>query len=254
MKKTTLFIRRVICLLLCVGAVLLLFSCNSGSENVPPSPETEQRSKYEDMPIVIIDAGHGGEDGGAVGIDGTLEKDLNLSIALELYEMLYAEGINARLTRTEDILLYDRNSDYQGHKKAQDAAARLKVAEEYDNAIFISIHMNSFPQEKYKGLQVYYSVNSPMSATLAQTVQELVVTNLQADNTRKIKPSESGIYLLEKVQHPAVLIECGFISNREECSNLNSPSYRSRLCLVLFTAICRYFDGLEQTLDFSQKM
>lgn len=242
-SKTIFFL--CICLIFCISILILTFISKKGkNDSISTQPETTQKSRYENCPVVIIDAGHGGEDGGAIGIDGTLEKDLNLSIALELDALLRAEGIQTRLTRTEDILLYDRNSDYQGHKKAQDMAQRLKISEEYENAIFISIHMNSFPQEKYKGLQVYYSTNSQNSYILAQKIQTLVVTNLQPDNKRNIKASESGIFLLEHIDHPAVLVECGFLSNSEDCSNLNSPAYRSTLCFIMFTAICDYFQSL----------
>ena len=232
---------RFICILLCICSFFSFTACKKAVREPYLYPPPDH--KYQNMPVVIIDAGHGGEDGGAVGVDGSLEKDINLAIALELAEMLRAVGIRVRLTRTEDILLYDRNSDYKGHKKVQDARERLRIAEEYEDAVFISIHMNSFPEEKYKGLQVYYSVNSPMSSALATIVQQMTATNLQRDNQRKIKPSQSGIYLLEKIRHPAILVECGFLSNREDCANLNSPSYRSRLCLVLFASVCKYFDG-----------
>lgn len=244
MRKTTFYMRSFVALTICLSFAFSSVSCKRSSLPKNEAEPEETKSKYEELPTVIIDAGHGGEDGGAVGIDGTFEKDLNLLIALELEEMLRSEGIKTRLTRNEDILLYDRNSDYMGHKKSQDMAARLAIAEEYEDAVFISIHMNSFTQQQYRGLQVYYSVNSPLSATLANTVQELVATNLQPENTRKTKPSSTGIYLLEKIQHPAILIECGFLSNHEDCTNLNSPSYRTRLCLVIFTSICQYFDGL----------
>lgn len=241
--KTIFFL--CICFIFCLSIIMLAFISKKGENTPDPQPETQQKSKYEDCPTVIIDAGHGGEDGGTIGIDGTIEKDINLSIALELNALLQAEGIPTRLTRSEDILLYDKNSDYQGHKKSQDMAQRIKIAEEYEDAIFISIHMNSFPQEKYKGLQVYYSTKSPNSSVLAQKIQTLVANNIQPDNKRSIKPSESGIFLLEHINHPAVLVECGFLSNSEDCSNLNSPPYRSRLCFVLFTAICDYFQSLD---------
>ena len=241
--KTIFFI--CICFIFCISILALIFIGHRSEDNdISPIPETSQKSPYENCPIVIIDAGHGGEDGGAIGIDGTLEKDLNLSIALELDTLLRAQGIQTRLTRTEDILLYDRNSDYKGHKKAQDMAQRLKITEEYENAIFVSIHMNSFSQEKYKGLQVYYSTNSQNSSILAQKIQTMVAENLQWDNKRNVKPSDTGIYLLEHITHPAVLIECGFLSNSEDCSNLNSPSYRSKLCFIISAAICDYFQSL----------
>ena len=240
--KTLFFL--CICFVFCISILIIIFISNKHKEDTPELPDTTQESKYENCPVVIIDAGHGGEDGGAVGIDGTLEKDLNLSIALELDALLRANGITTRLTRTEDILLYDRISDYQGHKKAQDMAKRLSISEEYEKAVFVSIHMNSFPQEKYKGLQVYYSVNSPNSLMLAQKIQTLISKNLQPDNTRSIKAAGSSIYLLDRIYHPAILIECGFLSNRDDCNDLNSPSYRSNLCYIIATAICDYFQGL----------
>lgn len=236
-----------ICFCVIFGASLFFFvflsdkAEDNGDSEQSAQPQTE--SKYANAPTVIIDAGHGGEDGGAIGVNGVYEKDLNLEIALELEQMLSAMGINVRLTRDSDILLYDVNSDYEGHKKEQDFAARVAIAEEYGNAIFISIHMNSFSQSQYSGLQVYYSENSPFSVSLAQTVQELVAANLQPGNTRQIKPSNSNIYLLEKITHPAILVECGFISNVAECENLCSEEYRSRLCLVLCSAIAGYIDS-----------
>ena len=224
--------------------LIIRISKKGNGDGVAPdtSPQTK-KSKYADAPTVIIDAGHGGEDGGAVGVDGVYEKDLNLAIALELEEMLRTAGISTRLTRDTDILLYDRNSDYMGQKKAQDMAARVAIAEEYEDAVFISIHMNTFTQAKYSGLQVYYSENSPKSAELAETVQTLVAQSLQPNNTRKIKPSGTNIYLLEKITHPAILIECGFISNPEECALLGTAEYRHRLCMTIFSAVVGYFDN-----------
>ncbi len=221
---------------------LIRLGLSHDTEQTKAQDTSSEASKYQNHPTVIIDAGHGGEDGGAIGVNGTLEKDINLAIALELEEMLRAAGIKTRLTRDTDTLLYDRNSDYHGHKKSQDMAARLAIAEEYERAVFISIHMNSFPQSKYKGLQVYYSPNSPLSAELAQMVQDIVATNLQPTNTRKIKQSDSNIYLLDKIQHPAILVECGFLSNPEECALLGDKQYRSKLCLVIYSAIVDYFD------------
>ena len=103
---------------------------------------------------VVLDAGHGGEDGGARSASGVLEKDINLDIALRLRDLLEANGVAVVLTRSTDVLLYDRDVDYHGRKKALDLAARRKIAEETENCIFVSIHMNAFPQTQYHGLQV----------------------------------------------------------------------------------------------------
>lgn len=192
------------------------------------------------FPCVIIDAGHGGEDGGAIGVNGTLEKDINLSIANELCDMLTASGITVIMTRTEDILLYDRNTDFKGRKKMLDLSARLKTVNETDNCILVSIHMNSFPEAKYKGLQVYYSGNSEYSKTLADSIQEKVKNHLQPNNTRMTKKAEKNIFLLDRCKKPSVLVECGFLSNPEECSLLASEDYRKKLSLAIFDGIYSY--------------
>ena len=226
------------CICLCIGC-----ACSPSDNSQKPSiPKDNGDTDKTELPTVIIDAGHGGEDGGAVGTNGVFEKDLNLKIAKELDAMLRAAGINTRLTRTEDILLYDKNVDYHGRKKALDMAARLAITKEYENAVFISIHMNKFTQPKYSGLQVYYSENSAKSKELARLVQELTVKNLQPDNNRKIKPSAGNIYLLENILHPAILIECGFLSNADECEALCTPEYQKRLCVVIYSSIMNYFD------------
>ena len=119
---------------------------------------------------VIIDAGHGGEDGGCEG-NGLVEKDLNLDIALRVASLLEDAGINVVMTRDTDILLYDKNSDYVGKKKAQDVRRRLEIAKNQDDPVLVSIHMNYFAQTQYSGLQVWYSKNDPRSRILAGLIQ-----------------------------------------------------------------------------------
>jgi N-acetylmuramoyl-L-alanine amidase len=190
---------------------------------------------------VVIDAGHGGEDGGAVGTNGIYEKDLNLQIAWILNDLLRANGIETVMTRSEDILLYDRNSNYQGQKKVQDLAIRRKIAETYENAVFVSIHMNAFPQHQYHGLQVYYSPNSSESKDLAIHIQSLTKELLMPKNNRSVKTSGGNIYLLDRLQCPAVLVECGFLSNPEECAKLSSEEYKQQMALSLCLSILEYF-------------
>lgn len=189
---------------------------------------------------VIIDAGHGGEDGGAAGDDGTLEKDLNLDIALTLRDMLTANGVNVIMTRTEDILLYDRNQDYNGKKKTLDLKARLEVARQNPNALFISIHMNAFPQKKYDGLQVYFPLGNTEAETLATVIQNNIKATLQPQNLRRPKGAGSNIYLLNKSPNTSVLVECGFLSNDEECARLNNAEYRQQLSFVICESIIKY--------------
>ena len=204
-----------------------------------------QSSAVETAPVVtvVLDAGHGGEDGGAVSASGVFEKDVNLAITLALRDLLAANGVSVVLTRSEDILLYDRTVDYHGRKKALDLAARRKIAEETPNCVFVSIHMNAFPQTQYSGLQVWYSPNSAASLTLAQTVQGLVAEKMQPENDRKVKPATSSIYLLHHLQCPAILVECGFLSNPHEAELLATKEYQNQLAYLLFLSITQ---GLEK--------
>ena len=199
-----------------------------------------QNATVTPIHTIIIDAGHGGEDGGAVGDDGTCEKVLNLDIAFILRDMLQAEGINVIMTRTEDILLYDPNEDYQGRKKVLDLKARLKISQENPDALFISIHMNAFPQKKYDGLQVYYPLEDERSKELATILQQTTKQYLQSNNMRRPKGAGSNIYLLDENPNHSILIECGFLSNEEECARLNTAEYRQQLSLVFYNSIMKY--------------
>ncbi len=189
------------------------------------------------VPTVVIDAGHGGEDGGAVSAGGLLEKDVNLDIALRLRDLLTANGIPVVMTRTEDTLLYDKNANYQGRKKALDLAARRQIAEETPDCLFVSIHMNAYPDARYDGLQVWYSPNHPASASVAETIQRTARELLQPENDREIKAAGSSIYLLHRLTVPAVLVECGFLSNPAEAAKLSTDDYRGQVAFTLFLAI-----------------
>ena len=193
--------------------------------------------------VFVLDAGHGGEDAGAVAADGTLEKDLNLEITLLLSEILELNGNKVRLTRSEDTLLYDHYNDlddYTGQKKVYDLRNRLKIAQERENSIYVGLHMNKFAQEKYRGLQVYYSPNNDLSYQIATDIKESVKTNLQPYNNREIKRADSSIYILNRAEMPSVLIECGFISNLEELSLLKSEDYQKALSISIFSALIKH--------------
>ena len=207
--------------------------------------ESANAEKSQKSPTIVIDAGHGGEDGGTSG-GGVVEKDLNLSIAKDLADMLRAAGFEVVLTREDDRLLYDPLSDYKGRKKQLDLAERLRIGESIEDAVFVSIHMNAFPIEKYSGLQVYYSSKNDSSLTLANEIQTTVKEYLQIDNTRQEKSAGAEIFVLDRTQIPAILIECGFLSNNEECVKLSDTEYQKKLALTIFLAISKYID---QTLD-----
>lgn len=208
---------------------------------------TAEDAEVRPRPVIVLDPGHGGEDGGASGTDGTPEKNLNLTIASAVTEILSAAGYDVRLTRTEDRLLYDLYgdlTDYTGHKKTYDLRNRLRFTKEAGAALFVSIHMNKFSDPQYSGLQVYYSPTHPESQTVASVVQNYTKLYLQKDNSREIKKSTSSIYLLSRSEIPAILIECGFLSNEEELSRLTDPLYQKQLALTIACAIAESMAGI----------
>lgn len=192
---------------------------------------------------VVIDAGHGGEDGGCIGVDGTLEKDVNLDVSCRIRDILSSAGIKCVMTRTDDTMLYDFYGDlenYTGQKKTYDLKNRLRIGNEHTKAVFVSIHMNSFPQSSCEGVQVYYSPNHASSVSLAEAVQASVKTYLQPENDREIKRAGSSIYILNRISRPAILVECGFLSNPNECALLNDDNYKERLALCISSAIAEF--------------
>lgn len=190
--------------------------------------------------VIVIDAGHGGEDGGAVASDGTLEKDLNFEVARLIKALCDLNGTQAIMTREDDSLLYDRYGDlesYTGHKKEYDLKNRVRIASELENPVFISIHMNKFNQEKYSGVQIYYSKNNPASQMLARSIQNMTRQYLQPTNKRAIKQADSSIFVLDKLECPSVLIECGFLSNQNELELLKTSEHQSGLALTIFLSV-----------------
>ena len=206
------------------------------------SQNTFDPDDMSNTPIVIIDAGHGGEDGGTIGVNGIYEKELNLKIAKKLETILKSSGVKVVMTRSTDTLLYDRNENYDGRKKALDMAKRLEISSSYENAIFVSIHMNSFPIAKYNGLQVYYSPNDPLSKEFADRIQSLTKDALMQENTRKTKASDGKIFLLDRMNIPSVLVECGFLSNPAECERLCNEAYQNELAAAICCAILEHID------------
>lgn len=189
---------------------------------------------------VVIDAGHGGEDAGAIADDGTYEKDLNLEISNLVKALCILNGMTVKMTRESDILLYDYYDDlenYKGQKKIYDLKNRVKIAHESPDALFVSIHMNKFPESKYSGTQIYYSKNNDSSKDVASSLSKSIKKFLQPSNNRQIKPANSSIYVLDNIKNPAILVECGFLSNENELENLKNEEYRASLALIIFQSI-----------------
>lgn len=239
-RATRVLVGLSLVLVIATASVIGLVSRMYGEQIIGASSDALPYEK-----IIIIDAGHGGEDSGAVGVTGALEKDLNLEIALEIGRAFEEKGYVVVYTRTDDRLLYNEDENIYGIRKISDLKNRCKVAERYPDSILVSIHMNSFGSSKYSGLQVYYSEKNEESRTLADYIQNRVVSDIQKDNKRAIK-SGGDMYILENVTNPAVLIECGFLTNEEECKKLSEKEYQKELSFSIVCGIIEYIDKNEK--------
>ena len=189
---------------------------------------------------IIIDAGHGGFDSGAIADDNTYEKDLNLKLAKKLKSVLTGYGYNIIMTRVEDKEVSFNNADSEISKR-EDMLARLNLMDKYPDAIFISIHQNKFSMESIKGFQVFYS-SFENSKELADNIQGYVVENLQPDNHRIAKSDTRDVLLLKSAKIPSIIIECGFMSNAQELNNLKSEKYQNNLVFCIANGILNFYN------------
>lgn len=188
---------------------------------------------------VVIDAGHGGADPGKVGINGALEKDINLEIAEKLKMFLEQEDIEVVLTRDSDMGLYDENAT---NKKVQDMKRRVEIIEASNPILTVSIHQNSYHEEYVHGAQTFYYANSEQSKILAEKIQLLLMGEIDDDNTRMAKSNDS-YYLLKKTSTPIVIVECGFLSNSEEAQKLESDTYQEKMAWAIHLGILQYINS-----------
>lgn len=222
--------------LIILSAMLYLtFMANFSAAEASSMPITQK--------TVIVDAGHGGDDGGAIGIDGTVEKDINLDIALKLEKILKFYGFNVIMTRTQDVMTCDDGLDSLRKRKISDIHNRFELMRKNPDAIFISVHQNKFKDSSQHGTQVFYSGNDERSKELAEAIQTSVTLILQRKNDRVVKKSGSGIYLIYHAKIPAVLVECGFISNSDEVKKLKDESYRMKLAILIADGLLKYLSN-----------
>ena len=191
------------------------------------------------LPNIIIDAGHGGEDGGAE-VDGVLEKDINLSIAQKLADILRLSGYQVTEVRETDAAIYSDDADTLREKKVSDLQNRVSLFNSDENNIVVSIHQNKFDNSKYSGTQIFYSVNHPDSRELAEHIRTAVVMLIQHDNTRELKKGGSDIYILDQSIAPSVIVECGFLSNDEERAKLTDEEYQKQLAYAIAMGVLDY--------------
>lgn len=192
---------------------------------------------------IILDAGHGGFDGGAVAYDGTVEKDINLNISMCLSEMLKTAGFKVILTREADVSTDDVETDVIAIRKKSDLKNRLNLMNDYPNGIFVSIHLNKFTTSSAKGSQVFYNGKIEDSKILGDSIQNSIIDFLQPDNMRINKKATKSTYLLYNATIPAVLVECGFLSNKSELQLLKDPQYQKKMAFCCFLGIIDYFSN-----------
>lgn len=192
-----------------------------------------------DKPVIVLDAGHGGLDSGAVGKNGTLEKDVNLSVVKRLQQLLELSGFRTVLTRSEDISVYDAGVEGIRNQKLSDMDNRLELIQSYPDSIFLCIHQNNFTDPAYFGGQMFYNNNNPGNRTLAQLMQNRFA-QLQPGNDREIKLTGDELYLLKSNKNPSLMIECGFLSNPDEEAKLSTTEYQQQLAFTIYSGLLDY--------------
>lgn len=210
----------------------------------------DNEAPAKERATVVIDPGHGGRDPGKVGVNGVLEKDINLSVSLKLESLLKENDINVIMTRTEDTGLYSKTDS---NKKQADMRKRTDIINNSGAVLAVSIHQNSFVKENVKGAQVFYHTSSPKGKELAEILQDQFIKTLKDGNTRKAKSNES-YYMLRMTRCPLVIVECGYLSNYNEAELLSDPEYQERLAWAIHLGILRYLNknsGPKQPMDNS---
>lgn len=204
--------------------------------------------------VIVIDPGHGGVDPGAISTGGIVEKHINLEIAMKLKRLLEQCGTVVVLTRDEDEGLYTEKSTTYRQKKNEDLRNRRIMTNEINPDIFITIHLNSFPQSRYYGAQTFFKKGSKEGEDLAKLIQEELKNVLDKNNNR-VPQSRNSIYLLREVKSLSVLIECGFLSNPREANLLADNVYQEKIAWSIYTGIIRYLnkeheenEGNEETI------
>ena len=239
-----------------VVLLLLVYTFTKPSEEDFTSTEhlisTEDHSDdsliKKNYPTIVLDAGHGGFDPGKVGVNGALEKDINLSIVKKLQSLLEEEGFTVFLTREKDALLAPANST---SKKKDDMIARIEMITQLNPFFTISIHQNSFTDSSTNGPQVFYYKDSEESATMAQIIQDVLNTQLSPAKQRAPQ-ANTNYYLLTRTPTPTVIVECGFLSNPTEADLLTQEEYQTRVAKSIFLGILSYYQASTSNQTLSE--
>lgn len=226
------FIYVIAVVLISIGAYSIAFLNNTKTVKVNALPITNK--------TIVIDAGHGLPDEGAVGFNQTTEQAINLSVALKLQQLIEQSGAKVLLTRSDENGIYSLDSKSIRNKKVSDIKNRVEIGNNNDADLFISIHLNKFPSSVYRGWQTFYQKENDKSKLLSQCLQDDLGKNIEFKNDRVPLPI-SGIYIMDHVKVPTVIIECGFLSNPQEAEMLKGDNYQNKLAWGIFTGVQDYF-------------
>ncbi|MEA5051351.1 MAG: N-acetylmuramoyl-L-alanine amidase [Oscillospiraceae bacterium] len=240
MKRRGTVLRTAAILLLCA-----LFARVSGGY----AREVAAEKPYYDETVIVLDAGHGDFDPGAVAADGTEEKGINLAVTLQLYDLFRANGFAVVLTRSGDRTMADADAAGTAARKRTDTHNRAALAESFSDAVLISIHQNSYADTAQHGTQMFYGTLDARSPRLAGALMDSVTARLQPENVRPLKKGTDSIYILTHTHAPTVLVECGFMTNREELALLKDEGYRRKLACAIFLGYLDYLRAPEETED-----
>lgn len=232
------FIRKKYMIFLAAALLLVLTAVGFAQTAIK-----EQKPLYRDI-SVIVDAGHGSPDGGAVGLSGSQEKDINLSIATILKGVLESNGIPVIMTRSSDNAIYDSSAKTIREKKRSDLNNRLKIMNSSNAGLFVSIHMNSFEDKSVSGVYTFYNKSYPDIKVLAENIQNNIHSITKA-KTHDVKAAENRIFLMKNAPMPAVLVECGFLTNPEEEKKLLNSEYQEKIAWAIGDAISDYYSNTE---------
>lgn len=234
------------------GAALVVAALLLGSLNKTLETAATALPGATSKPVVIIDAGHGGMDGGAAA-GGIIEKEINLEIALKTRDLCQLFGFTVIMTRDTDISIHDPEESGVRSQKTSDLYNRLDIMTETPGAVVVSIHLNKFPQSYVHGPQVFYSPCTEASKDLAQLAQDNLELHLAVDKEREIKKADSSLFLLYNNDvNPAILVECGFISNPAEAEKLKDEEYQNKIAMSICYTLMKYNSGGDEENSGSQ--
>lgn len=222
------------------GAAAIALGVFAATENSSQSAVPVSATYEAQKPVIILDAGHGGMDGGCSTADGIPEKGINLNIMLTLRDLLRLNGYEVITTRDTDTSIHDKGIEGIANQKSSDMDNRLEIFNSRQNAICLSIHQNQFTDPKYSGAQMFYSDSNSSSEALAQTLQSKFSSELQPENSREIKLCGKELFLCYFSENPTVMVECGFLSNPEEAELLKTEEYQAKVAFTIFSAVSEY--------------